>query len=733
MAGLRSASLAADDSMRTPIVAAPRVSAPDPTDTDSFHRGLTVGRYMVVDQLGKGGLGAVYSAYDPELDRKVAVKVLRTGAAREDPENVMQIRLLREARAMAKLSHPNVVPVFDVGTYAGQVFVAMELIEGLTLRDWRKKFGTSWEEIRDVMVSAGDGVAAAHAAGLIHRDFKPANVLVGDDGRVRVLDFGLARGVQDNEPLDADLSDLSVSSDGDIHTSSDDPTGLLTDPLTISGQCMGTPGYMAPEQYDPNYVIDERADQFAFCVSFYETMYAQRPFPGKDLKTRRAATLSGEVAPPRRDLKAPQWLKDAIFRGMSTDPADRFASFQAMLDAMTVDRRARRRQWGLIGGLIALTALVTGAITFAAAAEVPTEAQDAVEQLTIDARARAAQSFFVYPPTEDPEADTAYTVVERLEALAGPAEQLADERGDELRDEFATTLNRLGDRYWEQEGGRPFAVDYYASALVFRSEDQHARDRVLLTPGELATLRQNASDRTFSTRELQAAASLVALAEEDEAQRLEKLAKVYESGPGPGLATSNRLEALLGDEKAEKVLKPRRKRSKTKTEATPTKATVPQVRGPQPESEPEVPPEPEPEAASGGQKSGSPGSSAPPRDPKRAKKLAAQAQSAFKAGNLSAAEKLFHQALERDRNSRAAVAGLAELNFERGRYRDAVRFGKRAVELAPKKAQYRILLGDAHFKVLDYASARRHYEKAKKLGHSGAAKRLQRLEETVGK
>ncbi|MCA9637679.1 MAG: serine/threonine protein kinase, partial [Myxococcales bacterium] len=160
-------------------------------------RGATIGRYLVLARLGAGGMGVVYAAYDPELDRKVAVKLLRSGG--HDPRG--RARLLREAQALAKLAHPNVVAVHDVGTVGAQIFVAMEFVEGMTLRRWLAARPRAWPEIVEVFVAVGRGLAAAHAAGLVHRDLKPDNVMVGSDGRARVMDFGLAHARANRELL----------------------------------------------------------------------------------------------------------------------------------------------------------------------------------------------------------------------------------------------------------------------------------------------------------------------------------------------------------------------------------------------------------------------------------------------------------------------------------------------------------------------------------------------------
>jgi len=262
-----------------------------PTAADDDHlssrlnRGTLVGRYVVLDVVGEGGMGVVYSAFDPELDRKVAIKLLQAKPGGSTGE---QAWLVREAQALARLSHPNVVAVHDVGTLPGdRVFIAMELVDGVTLRAWLKT-PRSWREVLPIMRAAGAGLAAAHAAGLVHRDFKPDNVIVGNDGRVRVMDFGLARAQLDGPAMRS--SDVAI-----------DSRSPLSDKLTIAGTVVGTPAYMAPEVYQGD-AADARTDQFAFGIALYEALYRTRPYEKLDLKqataTTRPISESRLTAPP---------------------------------------------------------------------------------------------------------------------------------------------------------------------------------------------------------------------------------------------------------------------------------------------------------------------------------------------------------------------------------------------------------------------------------------------------
>jgi hypothetical protein len=294
-----------------------------------------VGRYQIGEPLGAGAMGVVYRAHDPDLGRDVAIKLVRGNAA--SPSNV---RLLREAQAMARLHHPNVVPIFDVGQAGDAVFVTMPLIEGGTLKRWLRGGRRSSGDILDRFVAAGRGLAAAHAAGLVHRDFKPDNVLLGTGGEIHVADFGLAR-LSDQEPA-PEPSD-----------------GQLAPDLTQAGVVLGTPAYMAPEQLRCQ-PIDARADQFSFCVALWEAVYGQRPFPdppdgAEPPWTARLDAIAAGPPPPRRDR--PAWLAPLLARGMASDPDHRWPTLQALLDAIAVRRRPRRWPlWLAAAGVLGLAA-----------------------------------------------------------------------------------------------------------------------------------------------------------------------------------------------------------------------------------------------------------------------------------------------------------------------------------------------------------------------------------------
>ncbi len=410
-----------------PLLAAV-AAAPPPVAEPELAPGALIGECFRIDRrLGSGGMGVVYLAHDESLDRAVAVKLHRAGGSVD--------RLQREAMAMARLSHPNVITVHEVGRLGDSVFVAMEFVAGGTLRAWLKARPRPWREILAVCVGAGEGLAAAHDAGLVHRDFKPENVLVGDDGRPRVGDFGLARAIAASRGevaapassvapaaapsaaeaitaadtaaptraaragrpsgptarpagttspggataavasttevgeaptlAQADVEDAArtpASSGGGVVTPGRDAErsqrGLLSDRLTMTGVLMGTPAYMAPEQF-ADADVDARADQFAFAVMTWEALFGKRPFAGGDAAALRAAVEAGRVLPPPRDTLVPAKVRAALSRALAVEPAARWPSMRALLAEL---RRAaepsRGRLWLALGGGGALVAAV---------------------------------------------------------------------------------------------------------------------------------------------------------------------------------------------------------------------------------------------------------------------------------------------------------------------------------------------------------------------------------------
>jgi tetratricopeptide (TPR) repeat protein len=325
--------------------------SPDLEPAEKLPHGTVVGRYILLEAIGEGGMGVVYAAYDPELDRRVAVKLLRSTEA--DDGSLGRARLLREAQSMARLSHPNVVGVHDVGTFEGRVFVAMELVVGRDLRAWLAVQQRTRQEIFDVFLQAGRGLAHAHAAGLVHRDFKPGNVLVGDDGVVRVADFGLARrfGVDPPEPVvrarTAEV-DTPTPADGVVRV----------DSVTRTGAVLGTPAYMSAEQH-LGRELDARSDQFSFCVALWEALQGERPFRATHPVELMVQVTRGEIAPSSKDAAMPAWIRRVLARGLAPDAAMRWPTMRELLAALERDPTRRRNRWLFAsGGAVAVATAV---------------------------------------------------------------------------------------------------------------------------------------------------------------------------------------------------------------------------------------------------------------------------------------------------------------------------------------------------------------------------------------
>ncbi|MEM9456156.1 MAG: tetratricopeptide repeat protein [Myxococcota bacterium] len=314
-----------------------------PTPTKGW---TTLGRYRVLGTLGQGGMGTALRAFDPQLDRMVALKVLHKGLG-----SMHTTRLRREAQALAKLSHPNVVQVYEVGEFEGQTFVAMELVKGQTLRSWmRQSPRPSWRACVEVFLQVGMGLAAAHERGLVHRDFKPSNAMIDPKGRVRVLDFGLARQVDD-----ADVHDSMVQRGRDDEIDAH----LLDASLTRTGTVLGTPAYMPLEQMLGTHA-DARSDQFSFCVALYEAVYGQRPYLGRSMASLMFQMSAGSIEPLTQRVKIPARLRKVLERGLAQQPEERWPSMQELLAELRQVLRSSRRSRRKLGlELVLITLGVT--------------------------------------------------------------------------------------------------------------------------------------------------------------------------------------------------------------------------------------------------------------------------------------------------------------------------------------------------------------------------------------
>ncbi|WP_254625170.1 MULTISPECIES: protein kinase [unclassified Myxococcus] len=308
--------------------------------------GTRLGPYVLRELLGVGGMGVVYAAEDPRLERRVAVKLLRP--LREGIEGENRVRLSREAQAMARLSHPNVLPVFELGSVDGRDYLAMEWVEGTTLAGWLRERERPWRDVLKLFLAAGAGLVAAHQQGLVHRDFKPANVLVGRDGRPRVTDFGLARRWR-REDSDARAAAEVSTTTLPLATDQEETA------LTREGTTPGTPAYMSPEQRQGR-AVDARSDQYSFCVALYEALHGERP----DRSSKRTSVEARGKKGPR----LPAHVRAALARGLASEPEARHPSMEALLQALSGPSSVSKK-W--LGGMALVLVVLLGAGTWARA------------------------------------------------------------------------------------------------------------------------------------------------------------------------------------------------------------------------------------------------------------------------------------------------------------------------------------------------------------------------------
>lgn len=404
---------------------------------------LQVDRFVLIDQIGRGARGVVYRGHDPQLERDVAIKLLHIPDGQEHDEVG---ELIREARAVAKLAHPNVVTIHDAGSIASSslldgtceadrfvdrcAYVVMELIEGETLREWmRREPPPTWQETVEVFIQAGQGLGAAHDVGLIHRDVKPSNIILGEDGRVRVADFGLARWTESRRP---------APRAGGREDRSRAPSSELSQTGTIAG----TPAYMAPEQHE-GHSGDPRVDQFGLCASLYEALYGTRPFAGADAAAIAEAARAGAFEAVAQRPRVPRAIHRVVTRGLAADAAQRFASMDALVEAL---RRAQRPRWSRVlalalGGVAIASLGIALWTTQRSAGPSPLRCDESADDLIAEAwgddeRQRIAEAFAAI---EQPYARHAHQLAqERLDDYArrwgaARARVCADESDDRSR------------------------------------------------------------------------------------------------------------------------------------------------------------------------------------------------------------------------------------------------------------------------------------------------------------
>ncbi len=733
-AGVPSVSLTAMPStMRPTGDARPRIprtplASPGRAATFDLHPGLVIpeSRCRIVRWIADGGMGVVFEAVHEELERHIALKVLRPEySGRED----LALQFRAEARAATRIGSDHIVQVFDFGALPdGRMFFTMELLLGARLTESVGRL--TIERLFAVMRQLCRGLAAAHDAGIIHRDLKPDNVMLTiREGRadfVKILDFGLVamRGLDESRRSTA-----------------------------------GTPWYMAPELV-LGREFDHRVDIYALGCTAFELLTGHPPFDDDDPKEVLVAQLERLVPAPSTltDGPIPAALERVILRCLEKDPDSRYADMRE-LEAALVEaqlesrvfttwddlplprmdparraeleaglragksvRRSRLRAW--LWPAVAASALAAAlAVGLTSRRDEPVPPQyQRLEEMATSARAAAAKANFVYPPADAPSEPTAYTRVLALERLEREGIDGAIERGASLREEFSATLLRLGNEYWDADGGRPFAIDYYAQARLFAPVSAEVSQRITLTPGELADLRDKAGNAGFTEAELVAAEPLAVLAQADPQARVaaaRRLATRTERRPS---STAQRIERLLG------AAGPSAAVATTGPVAPVRVGTVAATPG-QPAAAPAAETLETPEAASAAEVAPAPEVA---RDPKRAAQACATGQAALRAGRTDAAEAAFERALDLDRRSACALVGISDAYFDRGAYGKAAQYAAKAVAAAPGVAAYRLRLGDAYYKVHRYRDAQAAYAKALELGDATAQARLDKIRAKLG-
>ena len=711
-------------------------------------------RYKLLRWLGEGGMGVVYEAAHVDIERRSALKILRFDLSQQ-PRMTQVFR--DEARAASRLGSPHIVEIYDFGELPdGRLFFAMELLDGHDLVPTEEEPVIPADRLVGILRQVCKGLAAAHDAGVVHRDVKPENIIVGatDDRKdvAKIVDFGIS--------------------------------SMLAAGQTDGGGIAGTPHYMAPEQILGDK-FDSRLDVYALGCTAYELLVGVPPFDAEDVEDilqQQVSKLPDAPRTVRPDLQIPAALESVIMRCLAKSPEQRFPNMEELEAALCEaqisagittpwddlpvpqladpDRRAtivakmpnaphaatkRGWVWPVVAGLSTLAA--AGLALFLAFRGGPTDEElSIVEKLTAEAQDAATDQIWVVPMAHKPDAPTAYMKVVELEDVEGPAEDAADDRAEELRDRFATSLVATADQLWDQ-GAEDAARRYYLYALTFDMDHERALERFDHSPVMLAKFRDHARTGDFDLQEQLLATAAGAQAEQDPAKRegMENaVEEVIETQPEISAAQLAQLaEAAEGTRIREKV----EKRVKRGSGIEPTPVAAPPSADPfEEEAAPDEPgvedvliEEPEPtkpkpkfkpkprQEQDGGELLGK-----AKRDPVKAAELAAQGQAALRSGQRQKATSLFNQAIAYDRRNAKALMGLSDVYFDTGSNQKAINYAEKAVAAAPKSGAYRIKLGDAYYKVLRYKDAKAQYQKAKDLGAKRAKDRLAKVNAKLG-
>ncbi|MBL9099601.1 MAG: protein kinase [Myxococcales bacterium] len=703
-------------------------------------------RYRLVRWLGEGGMGVVYEAEHIDIERHVALKVLRFDLSQQ-PEMAQVFR--DEARAASRMGHPNVVEIFDFGELPdGRLFICMEMLAGHDLVPADVKSLPDHGSLVATLRQLCKGLAAAHAHGIVHRDIKPENIILvergGRSGVVKLVDFGISAMLAAGPPQ--------------------------------SSRIAGTPHYMAPEQIEGK-PFDGRLDMYAVGCVAYELMTGAAPFPGEVVEEVLLAQLDDEPTPPSKlvpERKILPALEAVVLRCLAKQPERRYADMHDLeaalceaqiasglrtawddlpLPPVEPERLARLRR-GMPGGLeprrrwllpaIGLASLAAGvALTWALLPGEPgARARGEIDRIAEEALAAASLTHYVAPPASEPEAPTAYKKVLELEAVDGDAAALADDRAAELRRRFASGLVSLGDKYWDVAGARPFAVEYYIWARSFDPDNARAIERSGLTDGRFAVFEDKAASGGWSLGELQALGLVGAFADEDRERRGHALERAL--ADSDQLSLRDRL--IIKDSLVAVGALPRRPEKASIPAATTTAPAPTPAEALRPEVAASAPaPVPADMPTMTGPDAPAPTFTAPvepphrrpklapvKRDPTRARALAEEGVAALRNGRRGEAESLFHQAIAYDNRNVKALMGLSDVYFDTGVKQKAVKFAELAVEAAPQSKACHLKLGDAYYTVLRYRDALEHYEKARDLGEASAGGRIDKVKARLG-
>ncbi|MEM6991264.1 MAG: tetratricopeptide repeat protein [Myxococcota bacterium] len=536
----------ADSTATLPLTAAADADARVWSTETALPAGARVDRFVIERKLGAGGMGVVYAASDPRLQRRVALKLLRARRDVDYDEGVS--RLLREARSAASLTHVNVVSVYECGVVDGGVYIAMELVEGDTIREWIRRRPRSVNEIVDAAIEAGRGLVAAHSAGIVHRDVKPENLLVTDNGGVKVVDFGIARAV----------SSVSLSgSDSAIEP----PPGSLT----RDGTLLGTPGYLAPEYFDRGEV-GEALDQFAYCVTLYELLFGEKPYGRSGERSLRENVRAGNVRPAPPGARVPAAYRRVIVRGLQPDATRRYGSMAALVHALERARgRRRHRAMAAVFGATVLGSVAMGRYALVSDVDARCDAETdegerglrarlaaALEQLSSlgpasgePARARVAGVVGTWP--ERWAAARARACTEAGPERSAPEQQLTLVCLDAQAREISVLLETVATA--DLAAARTLTTGALQLPLVDNCQDVEA---LATQPPIVADARARApiDDVVVRTDRIRALLALGRVADADEAARaLEPLAEAIDHAPtkANALLALARVHAALGD------------------------------------------------------------------------------------------------------------------------------------------------------------------------------------------